>query len=442
MLTSYPDEEAVLSAIVAGRRRLSPQADPGPRPGRRPRSGGPRRVAAGSGRDREGAGARPADRHRRPADELAQLTSQEQKILMLVAEGKTNKQIAADVFLSDKTVKNYVSSILSKLNLERRAQAAAFVAKRHLGGSRAAGLTVDRMRIVTPGRGRRRHPLRRPGLPALRGGDPVRASRRAGRARAPTGRRQDRPSPHRGPGATPRAGDGAHFRHRALFVGPNARDGGQRGSGRLRARLPVRRPEPVRRRRAAPRHVLVNATPPDAHGFCSLGISRGDARGGPRRPDGDRAAQPGHAADPRRQLHPRRRHRPGRRGRRPALRVHAVGGHRRDRAPDRRVRRGAGPRRRHDPDGHRRDPGGDRAGPPRQARPRRPHRDVHGHRRRPRRGRRDHRRPQGAQPRQDRRRVPDGHRAGCTTSSTTTRWSRCDPVDFTNDTSIIRTFAR
>jgi DNA-binding NarL/FixJ family response regulator len=51
---------------------------------------------------------------------------------MLVADGKTNKEIAADVFLSDKTVKNYVSSILSKLNLQRRTQAAAFVAKHHL----------------------------------------------------------------------------------------------------------------------------------------------------------------------------------------------------------------------------------------------------------------------------------------------------------------------
>ena len=64
-------------------------------------------------------------------DELAQLTQQEQKILLLVAEGKTNKEIAAEVFLSDKTVKNYVSSILSKLNLQRRAQAAAYLAKRH-----------------------------------------------------------------------------------------------------------------------------------------------------------------------------------------------------------------------------------------------------------------------------------------------------------------------
>ena len=68
-------------------------------------------------------------------DELSQLTSQEQKILMLVAEGKTNKEIAAEVFLSDKTVKNYVSSILSKLNLQRRAQAAAYLAKRHTGSN-------------------------------------------------------------------------------------------------------------------------------------------------------------------------------------------------------------------------------------------------------------------------------------------------------------------
>jgi len=70
-------------------------------------------------------------------DELAQLTSQEQKILLLVAEGKTNKEIATEVFLSDKTVKNYVSSILSKLNLERRAQAAAYMAR--LRGSSGGG---------------------------------------------------------------------------------------------------------------------------------------------------------------------------------------------------------------------------------------------------------------------------------------------------------------
>lgn len=134
MLTSYPDEEAVLAAIVAGasgyllkqiRGRDLVEAletigrgdsllDPSVTERVLERI---RRVAAGEGRD-----------------ELADLTQQERKILMLVAEGKTNREIAAEVFLSDKTVKNYVSSILSKLNLQRRAQAAALVAKHRLGG--------------------------------------------------------------------------------------------------------------------------------------------------------------------------------------------------------------------------------------------------------------------------------------------------------------------
>jgi hypothetical protein len=51
-----------------------------------------------------------------------------------VAEGQTNKEIAAQVFLSDKTLKNYVSSILAKLNLHRRAQAAAYVARHRFPG--------------------------------------------------------------------------------------------------------------------------------------------------------------------------------------------------------------------------------------------------------------------------------------------------------------------
>ena len=62
-------------------------------------------------------------------DELVALTRQERKILALVAESMTNKEIAAELFLSDKTVKNYVSSVLAKLNLERRAQAAAYDAR-------------------------------------------------------------------------------------------------------------------------------------------------------------------------------------------------------------------------------------------------------------------------------------------------------------------------
>ena len=133
MLTSYPDEEAVLSAIVAGASgyllkqvrardliaaleavgRGESLLDPAVTEKVLERI---RRIASGS----------------QETDELSQLTGQERKILMLVAEGMTNKEIAAEIFLSDKTVKNYVSSILAKLNLERRAQAAAFVAKHRL----------------------------------------------------------------------------------------------------------------------------------------------------------------------------------------------------------------------------------------------------------------------------------------------------------------------
>src|SRR6266508_3250 len=129
MLTSFPDDEAVLSAIVAGASGyLLKQI--------RARDLVSALEAVGRGESLldPAVTERVLERVRRIAagganDELSALTPQERKILMLVAEGKTNKEIATDVFLSDKTVKNYVSSILSKLNLERRAQAAAFVAK-------------------------------------------------------------------------------------------------------------------------------------------------------------------------------------------------------------------------------------------------------------------------------------------------------------------------
>jgi two-component system, NarL family, response regulator DevR len=129
MLTSYPDEDAVLSAIVAGASGyLLKQVRA------RDLVAALEAVARGESLLDPAVTGRVLDRVRRIAtstepDELAQLTPQEQKILLLVAEGKTNKEIAAEVFLSDKTVKNYVSSILAKLNLERRAQAAALVAR-------------------------------------------------------------------------------------------------------------------------------------------------------------------------------------------------------------------------------------------------------------------------------------------------------------------------
>lgn len=134
MLTSYPDEEAVLAAIMAGASGYLLKQIRG-----RDLVEALESVGRGASLLDPAVTERVLERVRRMAsgvghDELAELTSQERKILMLVAEGKTNKEIAAEVFLSDKTVKNYVSSILSKLDLQRRAQAAAFVAKHGLGG--------------------------------------------------------------------------------------------------------------------------------------------------------------------------------------------------------------------------------------------------------------------------------------------------------------------
>lgn len=130
MLTSYPDEEAVFASIVAGasgyllkdiRRQALIDAIEA--------------VARGSSLLDPTVTDKVLARIRKmgmgAADEqLAQLSEKEQRILSLIAEGKTNKEIAEIVCLSDKTVKNYVSSILSKLNLSHRAAAAAFMATR------------------------------------------------------------------------------------------------------------------------------------------------------------------------------------------------------------------------------------------------------------------------------------------------------------------------
>jgi two-component system response regulator DevR len=133
MLTSYPDEEAVLSAILAGASGYLLKQIRG-----RDLVSALETIGRGESLLDPAVTERVLERVRHIAngdekDELSDLTSQERKILRLVADGMTNKEIAADIFLSDKTVKNYVSSILSKLNLQRRAQAAAFVAKHPMG---------------------------------------------------------------------------------------------------------------------------------------------------------------------------------------------------------------------------------------------------------------------------------------------------------------------
>jgi DNA-binding NarL/FixJ family response regulator len=65
----------------------------------------------------------------RQSDPLAGLTEQERRILELIGEGLTNRQIGEQMYLAEKTVKNYVSSLFAKLGMERRTQAAAYAAR-------------------------------------------------------------------------------------------------------------------------------------------------------------------------------------------------------------------------------------------------------------------------------------------------------------------------
>jgi len=134
MLTSYPDEEAVFAAIMAGASGYLLKKIRG-----RDLIAALEAVGRGESLLDPAVTEKVLDRVRRIAtgtdtDGIAQLTQQERTILLCVAEGKTNKEIAAEVFLSDKTVKNYVSSILAKLNLRRRAQVAAFMVRHRYPG--------------------------------------------------------------------------------------------------------------------------------------------------------------------------------------------------------------------------------------------------------------------------------------------------------------------
>jgi DNA-binding NarL/FixJ family response regulator len=129
MLTSYADDEALFGSIMAGASGYLLKQTRG-----QALAEAVERVARGESLLDPSVTARVLERMRRLAagegDELAVLSPQERKILALIAEGKTNKEIAEEIFLSDKTVKNYVSNILSKLNLRRRSEAAAFIAER------------------------------------------------------------------------------------------------------------------------------------------------------------------------------------------------------------------------------------------------------------------------------------------------------------------------
>ncbi len=127
VLTSYDDDGALFAAIVAGAagyvlKQVSAQD----------LVGAVRRVARGESLIDPSLMARVLDRVRdggQARDELSDLTDREREILFLIAEGLTNRQIGERLFLAEKTVKNYVSSMLGKLGLERRTQAAVLASK-------------------------------------------------------------------------------------------------------------------------------------------------------------------------------------------------------------------------------------------------------------------------------------------------------------------------
>ncbi|MEV0567832.1 response regulator transcription factor [Dactylosporangium sp. NPDC050588] len=127
ILTSYDDDEALFAAIMAGASGYVLKQIHGT-----DLVEGIRRVAAGQSLLDPAVTARVLERIRKgpeQPDELKNLTDQERKILQHIAEGLTNREIAERMFLAEKTVKNYVSSLLAKLGLERRTQAAVLASR-------------------------------------------------------------------------------------------------------------------------------------------------------------------------------------------------------------------------------------------------------------------------------------------------------------------------
>ena len=129
-LTSYADDDSVLAAVVAGARGyLLKEIDSAALIGAIEAVSEGQSILDPSVTQRaltwlKGFGKGPA------GSSTEELSPQEERVLALVAEGKTNKEIATGLRLSDKTVKNYLANIFQKLHLTRRTQAAAFFIKR------------------------------------------------------------------------------------------------------------------------------------------------------------------------------------------------------------------------------------------------------------------------------------------------------------------------
>jgi len=132
MLTSFADDEALFQAIMAGASGYVLKQIKGADVVEAVRS-----IAAGRTLLDPSVTARVLERLRKGSEEdelLARLSPQERNILRLIADGLTNRQIAEQVHLAEKTVKNYVSNLLAKLGMERRTQAAVYAAR--LGAQR------------------------------------------------------------------------------------------------------------------------------------------------------------------------------------------------------------------------------------------------------------------------------------------------------------------
>ncbi|MEU5882451.1 response regulator transcription factor [Spirillospora sp. NPDC047279] len=128
MLTSFDDEDALFESVMAGAAGYVLKQIHGS-----DLVGAVRTVASGQSLLDPASTtrmlARLRERQERHADPLAALSDQERQILDLIGEGLTNRQIGERMFLAEKTVKNYVSSLFAKLGMSRRTQAAAFVSR-------------------------------------------------------------------------------------------------------------------------------------------------------------------------------------------------------------------------------------------------------------------------------------------------------------------------
>ncbi|MFD9892080.1 response regulator [Amycolatopsis sp. NPDC059027] len=126
MLTAFDDEEAMVGAIMAGASGYLLKQVRG-----QDVVNAVREVAAGRSLLDPVTTARVLDKLRHPpTDDLDTLTDRERDVLELIGQGLSNREIAERLFLAEKTVKNYVTSVLAKLGMQRRTQAAAWIARR------------------------------------------------------------------------------------------------------------------------------------------------------------------------------------------------------------------------------------------------------------------------------------------------------------------------